>query len=162
MKQWLVWSAVIVMVFSVEAVAARTVRLELNDGSIVQGEIVSVAGGVYTLKSGILGIIKIDEAKIRTIGMMNQSPGEAPGPGTTQAQVSQLAQALLDRMTGDEEIMRLIPALANDPDMQAVLNDQDIMNAVRAGDIQALTSNPRFMKLLDKPAIRSIIEKSGQ
>jgi hypothetical protein len=55
-----------------------------------------------------------------------------------------------------------IATLANDPDIQAILNNKEVMDAVRSGDIKALTSNPEFMKLLDKPAVRAIIKKSTQ
>ncbi len=48
--------------------AGEVREVELNDGSVICGEIVSSEGGIYTLKSSTLGTVKIEESKIRVIG----------------------------------------------------------------------------------------------
>ena len=55
----------------------------------------------------------------------------------------------------------LIGALQSDPDMQALVNDPAILNAIQSGDISTLIQNPSFMKLLNNPRVREI-EKSLQ
>jgi hypothetical protein len=74
--------------------------------------------------------------------------GNSPDP----AQV----QKLQERMLGDEGIMALIMALQNDPDMQALLADPKVLEAVQSGDFGALLSNPRVKKLLDNPQLKEI------
>jgi hypothetical protein len=61
-------------------------------------------------------------------------------------------QGLVNEMQGNEDIMPLIRALQDDPEMRALVNDPAVMKAISAGDLGALTANPKFMKLLKKPA----------
>ena len=56
----------------------------------------------------------------------------------------------------------MIFSLVNDPDVQGILEDPSIIDAVNRGDIEALSSNPKFMKLLDNPAIQDITKKMAQ
>ncbi|HOW54642.1 MAG TPA: hypothetical protein PLR60_08295 [Syntrophorhabdaceae bacterium] len=65
-------------------------------------------------------------------------------------------QALQQQMLGNQEIMNLILSLQNDPDIQQVLQDPEIMRAVNSGDLNALMANPKFMRVMDKQAVRDI------
>ncbi len=64
-----------------------------------------------------------------------------------------------ERLIGDEAVFRKIQALRDDPDIQAVLGDAALMEALRAGDLNAMISNPNFMKLLENPAIQEIMKE---
>jgi hypothetical protein len=79
-----------------------------------------------------------------------------PGSGV-QDQVS----ALQDRMMNDEEIMKLIMALRDDPEMQAILNDPSVLKAVTEGDLDTLSRNPRFMRLLENARVKEIQRRLG-
>jgi hypothetical protein len=65
-------------------------------------------------------------------------------------------------MLGDREIVETIRALQNDPDVQKILQDPEIMRAVQTGDIAALMRNPAFVKLLNKQAVQDINKKLSQ
>jgi hypothetical protein len=65
-----------------------------------------------------------------------------------------------ERLLNDEAVLKKIQALQNDPDIRAVLNDSALMEALRAGDLNAVTSNPKFMRLLENPAIQEILEEA--
>jgi hypothetical protein len=58
--------------------------------------------------------------------------------------------------------MALILSLQDDPEMQALLNDPALLEAVQAGDLSALTANPRFMKLLDNAKVKEIQKRVGE
>jgi hypothetical protein len=73
----------------------------------------------------------------------------------TAAESEQVRQ-LQERMLGDAEIMALILDLQNDPEMQELLSDQSVLNAVTTGDISALTRNPRFMRLMENARVMDI------
>jgi hypothetical protein len=139
--------------------AGEVREVELNDGSVIYGEIVSTKGGIYTLKSGTLGTVKIEESKIRVIRF--KPSGKAKGKQRDSAQTSSEAQVqvLQQLMMGDKETISMILSLLNDPEVQKVLQDPSIIKAVNSGDIQALISNPKFMKLLDNPAVKDISKK---
>lgn len=68
-------------------------------------------------------------------------------------------QGLQQRMLNDPGIMALIMSLQNDPEMQALLSDPAVANAVQSGDLSALTSNPKVLQLLNKPQVKEIEQK---
>jgi len=78
---------------------------------------------------------------------------------SSKASFNKDMQALQNTMMNDKEIMNLILALQNNPDMKKILEDPDILNAVNSGDISALTANPRFMKLMNNQIMKEIQQK---
>jgi len=137
-------------------------EIELLDGSVILGEIVSFSDGVYTLKSGSLGTVQINESKIRVIRLKSHGAPtrELATPSDTPAGTE--VQALQKLMMNDKEIMSVILSLLNDPEFQKILEDPAIMNAVNSGNIDALISNPKFMKLLSNPRIQEIKGKVAE
>lgn len=79
-----------------------------------------------------------------------------------QSSVKTQVQDIQEKLTGDREIMALIFSLQNDPEIQALLNDPAVLKAVNAGDIDALTKNPRFMELLNNPKVLEIQKRVNQ
>ncbi len=130
--------------------AAEIQDIELTDGSVITGEVVSMSKGIYTVRSSTLGTLRIEASKVRVI----RSRGSA-APGDTGGRV----KSLEDKMFADGDIMAAISALQNDPDFQKVLRDPEIMKAVQAGDIAALMKNPEFMKLLNNQTVQDINKK---
>ena len=130
--------------------AAETREIELTDGSVITGEVVSLSGGIYTVRSAMLGTLRIEASKIRVIRLQGSAaPGDAGGQ----------VKSLEDKMLGDSNIMEAIHTLQNDPDLQKIIQDPEIMKAVQTGDFAALMRNPEFMKLLNKQAVQDINKK---
>ena len=148
MKRLIIGLLFLLGIFLGNARAGEIKEIELTDGSVIYGEIVSFSGGTFTLRSESFGTMKIEESKIRAI--------RSKGPvGGGRDQIQQLQQ----RMMSDEEVVEMILSLQNDPDVQKILQDPEIMKAVNSGDINALLSNPKFMKLLENPTIQDIRKK---
>jgi hypothetical protein len=149
-----------ILIFIVIAAAAPLVHgaeireIELTDGSVITGEIVSLSGDVYTVRSATLGMIQIEESKVRTI-RKKRATGTA---GDSAGQI----KSLQDKMLNDPEIMPMIQALQNDPDFQTILQDPEIMKAVQNGDLITLMGNPQFMRLLNKQTVQEIKNKSSK
>jgi hypothetical protein len=130
--------------------AAETREIELTDGSVITGEVLSLSRGIYTVRSATLGTLRIEASDIRVIRLKGSAaPGDVGGR----------VRSLEDKMLGDREIMDAIRALQNDPDIQKILQDPEIMKAVQTGDIAALMRNPEFMKLLNKQTLQDINKK---
>ena len=125
--------------------AGANQKIELLDGTVIMGEILSFDGSTYTLRTESLGNMKIEKSKVRGIQM-----------GGSAAEARQAAQDVRDRIMGNPESLKMIMALENDPDVQAVLNDPEIMSAADAGDLDKLLSNPKVIKLLQNPVIQEI------
>ena len=75
----------------------------------------------------------------------------SPSTGSVTAPTQDVQQIL-----GDEQTMALILALQSDPEMQALLNDPAVLSAVQSGDLNALTTNPKFLKLLENQKVKEI------
>jgi hypothetical protein len=127
--------------------------IEMTDGSTLTAEVLSLANGVYTVRSESLGTLTLDEKKVRSL--RSPEAGRSAASGGSSGDI----QALQHKMMSDSEIMGLIQSLQNDPEFRKVLEDPEVMKAVQAGDIGALTANPKFMRLLDNATVREIQTK---
>ena len=136
----------IFLVFLVShGVAGEVKEIELSDGSVIFGEIVTLEEDVYTIKSIGLGTLHIEKSKIRAIRLKSNTE-------TTREQLNALEQ----RMLNDDEILTMLHALEGDPAFKEIMEDPEIMKGVLSGDISGLMSHPKFMKLLDNPTIQEI------
>lgn len=143
----------LLLLFAQNAAAGEIRVIELTDGSTITGEVLSMANGVYTIKSDSLGTVKLDAAKIRTIRAKPAGPGASSSQGRD-------VETLREKMVSDKEIMTMILSLQNDPDFAKALEDPAIVKAVNEGDVATLTANPKFMKLLNNATVKEIRQKT--
>jgi hypothetical protein len=136
--------------------------LELIDGSVLFGEVISFREGVYTVRSPSLGTIDINESQIRVIRVKPSESATGKTVRPTNTSIDNELKILEESITSDQQIMQMIISLQNDPDIQELLQDAGIMEAVRSGDISTLMSNPKFRKILENPDIQQIQRKVGQ
>jgi hypothetical protein len=148
MRQVMICFAILLVLTVRSAFADGSREIELRDGSIITGDVVSLSNGIYTIKSESLGTVKIEESKVNVIRPKSSSQGTGGE-----------ARALQDKMMSDQEIMGMIQSLQNDPEFKKVLEDPDILKAVNAGDIPALMANPKFTKLLNNSTVQEIKKK---
>jgi hypothetical protein len=59
-------------------------------------------------------------------------------------------------ISSDPGMMTSILQLQNDPDMQAVLSDPELMRAIQSFDLQALQNNPKIQKLMRNSTVQNI------
>ncbi len=148
----------LILILAAGTVLAGEMReVELTDGSVITGEVLSLSGGIYTVKSGSLGIIKLEESKVRAIRSRIPSGSGAQKDGQAGSEAE--ARSLQEKMLSDKEVMSMIQSLRDDPEFQKILEDPEVMKAVQAGDLPALMANPRFMKLLNNSTVQEIQKK---
>jgi len=138
------------------APAIEIKEIELTDGSIITGEVLSLSSGVYTIRTGSLGTLRIEDAKIRAI--RPQTSSSSPRPAGQAAEI----KTLQDKMLGSGEIMGMIESLKEDPQFKKALEDPAVLKAVESGDIASLMSNPKFLQLLQNPTVQDIQQKVGR
>jgi hypothetical protein len=138
--------------------AAELREIELIDRSVILGEIMSFQNGVYTVKSGGLGVIKVEESKILAIRRPNKSSSQSSITSSNYSSNTDI-ESLEKLLMGDKDIMDEIQSLQGDPDVQEILQDPVIVDALNSGNIQALISSPKFMDLLNNPKIQKIINQ---
>jgi len=146
------------VLFLQSASAGEIREIEFIDGSTITGEVLSLSGGIYIVRTDSLGTIKLEESKIRAIRA--KSSGKNAETTQSNAGSSGEIKTLQEKMMSNEEVMTLIRSLQNDPEFQKALQDPEIMKAVSAGDVAALTANPAFMKLLNNATVKEIQKKT--
>lgn len=156
-------SFLLIFVFMVSTAGAGALsRFELMDGSVIQGEILSFANGIYQINSDILGTISLPEEKIRAIKPAHNSDSQAinsnesnePNPG------AQKINRMQDRMLSDPETVRLIEELQNNPSVQQILQDEELMQAIAEGNLNRVGEDPKIKDLMNDQTVGKIIEKN--
>ena len=136
-------------------------QIELNDGSVISGEIMAFDKGTYTIKSGTLGTLEIKDADIRAIRSETTNPVAQSSPLPHLAISSEL-QNLQNLIMNNPEMMNSVSSLQDDPQFQAILQDPEVINAVTAGNLNGLLTNPDFMKLLENKKVKEIAQQIEQ
>ncbi len=162
--------------FAGEVLAGNILEFGLKDGSVISGELVSYGQGVYTVKSSVLGIIKIPESKVdfmRSGSAPAEQKRREPASAATanRGQVKTVQEpppaanmdaeadlrAMQGKILGDKAMMSKITAIQNDPEIQEILQDPALMQAINSGDIGALMANPKVVKLLQNPSMQDAL-----
>lgn len=135
--------------------AAAESRIELVDGTAINGDVVSASDGSYIIRSTTLGRIEVPETSIRSI---RPSGGNGSAP-TFNAEF----QSIQQQIASSPELMQMVTVLMSDPELQAALNDPELMQLVMSGNFDALRNDPRILRLLSNPSMQAIVGKvSGQ
>ena len=138
--------------------------IKLKDGSQIQGDIQSIQDGQYTVVSPSLGTVHIAQSNIVQISY--DGGGESRDRAETDAagidHVSSQAQQLQAQLAQDPEAMKSILSLQNDPQIQALLNDPQIMQAIQRGDYPSLLNNPKIQALDNDPQLKSVLRELEQ
>ena len=147
MKRAFIASLFLLTLCTTQILAGPTQKIELHDGSVIQGEVLSFDGSVYTIRTASLGTITVPASMVRTIHMEDKGSALSKRP-----EVRELQQGIL----GNPEALNMVLGLQDDPDVQAVLQDAELMKAVQAGDLERLLASPKFLRLLENPKVQDI------
>jgi hypothetical protein len=136
--------------------AGDLTRFELDDGSVIVGEALGLADGVYRIRTPALGEIDVEASRIRR---MERAPAAGGAAGADISEHSERLQDIQRSLVGDPGIMESIIALQQDPALQRALQDPELMSLITAGNVQALREHEGFGQLMNHPGIRAIIER---
>ena len=135
---------------------ASAETLELNDGTVIHGEIKSLQNGVYTVETDALGTVRVPKQNVRTI---DQGSGNTTGSPARESLPSQPEiEAMQLRIIQDQSLLAMLLALQNDPEVQAILADPEIMGALASGDLAALMNHPKIIALTRNAKVREVID----
>jgi hypothetical protein len=135
---------------------ANAEKIVLQDGSTINGEVVSLQSGSYKVKTDSLGVITLQQHQVKSISY-DTVPTWSLDSLDSMKQASQSAvQSLQSSISSAPRMMSSILELQNDPDMQAVLSDPELMRAVQSFDLEALRNNPKIQKLMNNTTVRDI------
>lgn len=148
------------------AFCAPKQEIVLRDNTVLYGDVIGMENGVYKIKTQDVGLLSVSADNVKSIS--NKSAGNnitdqdvrsikfVPMSPTNPAAVEAGVDALKRQMQTDPGVMGKISELQNDEDFMAAINDPEIMSAVNSGDIDALSSNPKFIKLMNSSAVANI------
>ncbi len=153
----MIWAAVLCG----SAFAGEVREIVLSDGSVITAEILSFTDGVYTLRSDMMGKIIVEDEKVKEI--RKKSAGSAAQKQSGAIPVIQGLnlngldfQSIQESVTGNPKLMGIVTSLENDPDVQKIMADPELMEAVRSGDLGTLLTRPEFLRLLENPKVQGI------
>jgi hypothetical protein len=161
---WVLLGALLVSV----AAAADPMRFELTDGSFFSGEIIAVEAGELTIDSSALGRVRIAQSHLASMTPVSAAatpeptPVPAPPSATRPAANTEEMQALGQIMMSDPALQEQISNLSANPLMREILSDPELMQQVLAGDLEALSRDPRIQRLAEDPAVRRVSETLGE
>ncbi len=69
-------------------------------------------------------------------------------------------QALQEQMLDDPETLGWIEELKNDPSMQEILKDKELLGAIERGDLKRVREDPKIKTLMNSDAFKKILEKN--
>lgn len=141
--------------------AQQKSKIELNDGTIIEGEVSSLSEGTYTINSSSLGQVKVNASKVRNISTFNNESSQSgnlqksPNINASKAEI----EAIKTKVLSNPEAMQSVTELVKDPQFQQLLNDPKIVNAAKSGNIQELMSNDKLKNFVDNPKLKEIQSK---
>jgi hypothetical protein len=147
----------ITLSFGPLASAGALNRFELKDGSVIQGKILSYRKGVYKINSDVLGTIALPESKIRAIQPASASGNKTPPPSPPSAHNLDKIQ---QQMMNDPETVQLIQQLENNPSVQEILQDKELMDAIARGNLDRVGADPKIKALMRQETVGKIIKKN--
>ena len=149
--------------FAAGVLASPTI--ELADGSRIQGEIQGIEDGVYTVLSPSLGIVHVEQSKIARIvysgGASNQADSSDRSPAR-DVETTLAIQKLQASLVQDPASMAAIMSLQSDPQIQAILSDPAIVQAIQAGDYASLLSNPKIQALENNEKVKQLLQQPAR
>lgn len=137
--------------------------ITLQDGSQIKGTLVEVSGGEYVIQTESFGTITVNESDVVSM----TAPGAAPVAASGGSYGSDLAgnpmmqqvASMQTQIMADPNLMLDIQSMAEDPELVAIMSDQQFMSLLMSGNTAALQSDPRMQKLMENPSMRNLIQK---
>ncbi|HNW38933.1 MAG TPA: hypothetical protein PL125_05320 [Candidatus Omnitrophota bacterium] len=137
-------------------------KIELVDGSVINGEIVSYLNGVYTVNTASVGEVKVAGDKVAKIEAAKYA---SSGTLTTDLVVkaddpaSSQVSAYGKKLMKNPENVAVIKNVIGDPKLQEIAQDPQLQEAAQKGDIQALLKNPKFMEMVNSQEMQEAVKK---
>lgn len=156
------------LVLGSTAAVAEPATILLNDGSQILGEVVSLKGGNYRVKTNSLGEVDLKQGDVKLIRYGQAAATQAPnvaapvasnGLSASNPQLASMFQGVQQRITSNPEMMQQIQSMAQDPTLQAILNDPEIKRALESGDFASLMANPKIHQLMNHSTVKQITQQ---
>ncbi len=156
------WIGMTLLLIGGHAGAGTPALFELLDGSRIRGEILSMEGDRYTVRTEALGTVTLSPGQIATIHLQpNSGPVQSGNPnaglaGLDAGALANQLQAVQAMIMNDPQMLAAIRSLQNDPQFQAVLSDPQLLQAIQSGNMSALLESPEFRVLMEHRTVQDL------
>lgn len=163
--------ALVILILPAHVVFAGTTKhITLKDGSVINGELVSFEGGIYTVQTENLGRLQLPEGNV--VSVINEDAAPAMPPQAAVQQPSQAGNAgfsgqvsaMQTQIMSNPQSMQTIQAMMEDPEIAAMMADpnfmKDLTTAVSSNDPQSIASNSNVQKLMNNPHMQALIQQA--
>lgn len=155
---------VLVWLLTANTLVAGESRIELEDGSLITGEVLSSDGRTYRIRSRTLGTLEIDAERIRSLrpsGSADTDTGTHTGAGTSAATAAnhQRVESIQKDIAANSGLLGSIMSLEHDATIREALADDEFMRAIAERDFATLRNHPTIRKLLETPRMRDIVDQ---
>jgi hypothetical protein len=157
---------VLVWLLTANTLVAGESRIELEDGSLITGEVLSSDGRTYRIRSRTLGTLEIDAERIRSLRPSGSADtgahtGTHTGAGTSAAAAAnhQRVESIQKDIAADSGLLGSIMSLEHDATIREALADDEFMRAIAERDFATLRNHPTIRKLLETPRMRDIVDQ---
>lgn len=154
--RWFVSHPIVSLLFlfllaSISFAGSAGSRVELVDGTIINGEVISMTNARYIIRSPTLGQIELPQSSIRTI--------QPTGNTAPSSSANEDIQVIQQQIVASPELMQLVTVLMSDPEIQKALKDPEFMQLIMSGNLQALKDDPRTLRLMNNPSMQAILDE---
>jgi hypothetical protein len=141
----------LVLLGSISFKSSAESRIELIDGTSINGEVVSMSNGRYVIRSQSLGQIEVPSSSIRSI--------KPTGATTPSGQANTDIQAIQQQIGTSPELMQMVTSMMSDPEIQEVIKDPELVQLIMSGNLEVLKNDPRIHQLMNNPSMQAVIRK---
>ncbi|MBT3380063.1 MAG: hypothetical protein HN742_22570 [Lentisphaerae bacterium] len=142
----------------------KQATIVLQDNTQIVGTVVELKNGIYRVKSKTLGDLRIPAERVARITFGSESKPADPLAGLHRAPTGEqdLLDGMLRSLMSNKAVMGKVEKLQQDKDMQAILDDPEIMKAIENRDFMKLLNNPKLRALMEKPEVQDITKDVGK
>jgi hypothetical protein len=128
-----------------EPVQANAV-IKLKDGGVVVGRTLGKEDGKYRIMTSTMGIVTISEKDIASF----------------EAREAMDWEKYQRAITDNPQTIASIQDLSNNQEVMAIVSDPKIKEAIARQDIDYLRSNEKFLKFMNNPTVKQIIQNTQE
>ena len=143
--------------------------ITLKDGSQIKGVLSGVDGGVYTVKTPVIGDVHVAASDVASITNGNATPVAALPVGSPMASarlqchcasnMTNKLQPVKKQLMSNPQSMAALQEMMQDPEIMQALQDPALVQAVTSHDYQAVQNNPKIQELMSNPKMQALIQK---
>lgn len=157
--------------YTIALSASANQKITLKDKSVVYGKIISMANGVYTIKTDSFGTIKLGSDKIISITdekaisrRTNIKVSDRPtrtrkksyNRGVESYPQSAVNAKVKNKMTNGKFVNQILD-LSDSSSLTDVMSDPEVMDAINNNDYNFLMNNDKMNKLMNSPEIKELL-----